>query len=72
MGSIDVRIITEDRVTEWVRAEAVMVPGEYEVLLSDALIEELGIEIVKPRTGLWRFSGEKKLRGSVEPEYWVT
>ena len=34
------------------------------------IIEELGIEIVKPRSGLWRFAGEEGVRGSEEPEYW--
>ena len=35
---------------------------EREVLLSDAVIEELGIEIISPKTGLWRFRGESRLR----------
>jgi len=47
------------------------VPGELEVLLGDALIEELGIDIVKPRSGLWRFIDERKLRTSEEIEYWI-
>ena len=46
-------------------------PGELEVLLGDALIEELGIDIVKPRSGLWRFIDERKLRTSKEIEYWI-
>ncbi len=71
LGRVEVRVITEDRQSEWVRARAVSVPGEMEVLLGDAIIEELGIEIVKPRSGLWRFAGEEGVRGSEEPEYWV-
>jgi len=33
-------------------AEAVCVVGEYEVIINDALAEELGIEILAPRRGL--------------------
>jgi len=35
---------------------------EREILLSDAVIEELEIEILSPKTGLWRFRGESKIR----------
>ena len=68
---VDVKVITEDRESKWVKARAVSVPGELEVLLGDALIEELGIDIVKPRSGLWRFIDERKLRTSKEIEYWI-
>lgn len=68
---VEVKVVTEDRESSWVRARAVSVPGEPEVLLSDALIEELGINIVKPKSGLWKFIDEKELRRSEEAEYWV-
>jgi len=71
LGYVEVKVITEDRESEWVRARAVSVPGEPEVLLGDAIIEELGIDVVKPRSGLWRFIDEEKLRRSEEAEYWV-
>ncbi len=71
LGEVLVRVKTEDKVTEWIKANAVSVPGEYEVILSDALTEQLGIEIVKPRTGLWRLSGEPGTRKSVKAKYWV-
>lgn len=71
LGYVDVKVVTEDKESEWVRARAVSVPGELEVLLSDALIEKLNINIVKPRSGLWRFIGEEKLRRSEEAEYWT-
>jgi hypothetical protein len=29
------------------------------------------MEIVKPASGLWRFTGDERLRTSVEPMYWV-
>ncbi len=71
LGHVEVKAVTEDRESEWVKARAVSVPGEMEVLLSDALIEELGINIVKPKSGLWKFMGEEKLRKSEEAEYWI-
>lgn len=71
LNYVDVKVITEDRESKWVKARAVSVPGELEVLLGDALIEELGIDIVKPRSGLWRFIDERKLRTSKEIEYWI-
>jgi len=71
LGEVEVRVKTKDKVSEWVKAKAVSVPGEYEVILSDAITEQLGVEIVKPRTGLWRFIGELGVRKSVEAKYWV-
>ena len=71
LGSVEVRAVAEGRGTEWMEARAVMVPGEYEVILSDALIEALGIEILRPKRGLWRFAGESKSRESVEARHWV-
>jgi hypothetical protein len=43
---------------------------EYEVLISDALAEELGIVILAPKTGLWKFKDEDKVRTSETPQYW--
>lgn len=71
LNHVEVRVVTEDRETGWVRAKAVSVPGEVEVLLSDALIEDLGINVLKPRSGLWRFVDEERLRKSEEAEHWV-
>ncbi len=71
LGYVDVRLAVEERRSDWVRARAVSVPGEFEVILSDMLIESLGVELVKPKSGLWRISGEETLRRSYEPEYWV-
>jgi len=71
LGEVSVRVLAGDVVSDWVKAFAVMVPGEYEVLLSDALIELLEIEIIKPKSGLWRFKGETVDRVSEEPEYWL-
>ena len=71
LGYVEVCVETEDRVSNWVKAKAVSVPGEYEVLLSDALTEALGVEIIKPKQGLWKFANEDKVRPSEKPKYWI-
>ena len=70
LGYVELRVIASDRQSGWVRARAVSVEGEQEVLLSDKLIDALEVEPVRPGRGLWRFSGEEGLRASVEPELW--
>jgi hypothetical protein len=70
LGEVMLRAKTEDRESNWIRARAVTVPGEYEVILSDSLMEEMGIEILKPSSGLWRFSGESGVRESEKASYW--
>lgn len=72
LGTVSVRVETEDRASQWVSSKAVTVPGEYEVLISDALAEALGIEIIRPRQGLWRLAGEQGFRRSEEPRYWIS
>jgi hypothetical protein len=44
-----------------------------EVLLSDRLLDALGIEIARAGLGYWRFSGEgpERLRRSAEAQFWV-
>lgn len=73
LGEVMVRVVAEDRSSEWVSARAVTVPGEHEVLLSDKLPDALGIEIARAGLGYWRFSGEspEHLRWSVEAQFWV-
>jgi hypothetical protein len=70
LGQVEVKLELEDRETPWLTARAVSVPGEHELLISDALAEALGIEIVAPRSGFWRLSGDPTLRRSAPPEYW--
>ena len=67
------QVVEEDRSSEWAKAKAVAVSGEYEVILSDKLLDMLGIEIVKAGLGHWRFSGEpiSHVRKSVEPQFWM-
>lgn len=70
LGEVEVRAVAEGASSKWVKARAVMVPDEYEAILSDSLVEALRVELVKPKSGLWRFTGETKLRASVEAKYW--
>jgi len=73
IGEVLVRLVTEDKITSWVSAKTVSVPEEYEVILSDKLLDILGIEIVKAGEGLWRFHGEPidRIRRSVQSQLWV-
>lgn len=70
LGEVEVRAVAEDAASKLVKAKAVMVLDEHEVILSDSLVEALGVELIKPKRGLWRFTGETKLRASVEAKYW--
>jgi len=71
LGYVEVRMNLEGKTAGWIKTRAVMVPGEYEVIISDALAEELGIIVVKPKKGLWKLYGEELERGSVKPQYWI-
>jgi hypothetical protein len=68
--ALDVYVLTSDRVVGPVKCDAMVSLLEYEVLISDALAEELGIVILAPRTGLWRFRDEDRVRVGEAPEYW--
>lgn len=41
-----------------------------EVLLSDAPISEMKVELLDPKDGIWRLAGQGKGRESTEPESW--
>ncbi|MGC8932894.1 MAG: hypothetical protein ACP5KE_05710 [Candidatus Methanodesulfokora sp.] len=62
--ALRLRVVESDRSSKDLLCNALVSPLEREVLLSDAVIEELEIEILSPRTGLWRFKGEEKTRRS--------
>jgi hypothetical protein len=70
--SCTVNIVEEDRLSKSVKADLVISTIEKEVLLSDALTEELEIIIISPRKGLWKFTDDplNKIRYSYKPEYW--
>ncbi len=67
-----VKVLEEDKASREVKADLVVSPIEKEALMSDALIEELGIVILSPRRGLWRFIDDPvdKIRVSYKPQYW--
>ncbi len=67
--SVEITILAKTKNSETIKCNAIVSTHEKEVLLSDALIEELKIEIISPKTGIWRFKGETE-ETSVEPEYW--
>jgi len=62
--AVRLTVVEEDRTSKSVICNALISLHEREVLLSDAVIEELEIEILSPKTGLWRFKGEGKVRRS--------
>ncbi|WP_237698220.1 hypothetical protein [Thermoproteus uzoniensis] len=51
-------------------ANVLVNPHIDEVLISDYLAGELGIVILDPRRGLWKFADEDLARESVEPQRW--
>ena len=59
-----VKIITNDRTSREVVVNIIVNPFIDEVLISDALAEELGIQILYPRRGLWKFADESRTRES--------
>ena len=67
--AVIVRILAEDRVSRDVVANTIVNPFDDEVLISDALTEELGVQILYPKKGIWRFVDDppNKIRYSVVP-----
>jgi hypothetical protein len=71
-NSCRVRVVEPDKSSREVTADLVVSYVEREVLIGDALTEELGIIILSPRRGLWRFIDDPydKTRYSQRPRYW--
>ncbi|RLI08031.1 hypothetical protein DRO32_02940 [Candidatus Bathyarchaeota archaeon] len=67
-----VSVITEDRVEGPVLADAIVLGGPGELVLSDALIQLLKVVPVLPHDGLWRFVDEPpdRPRISVRRRIW--
>ncbi len=65
-----VSVIESDRTSKEVIADLVVSLIEREILISDALTEELGIIILSPKKGYWRFIDDKQdiVRHSCHPE----
>jgi hypothetical protein len=68
-----VTVIEPDRSSKEVESDLVVSLTEKEVLISDALIAELGIVILNPRTGLWRFVNDDQniTRHSHKQQLWI-
>jgi len=67
-----VAVVEPDRTSGEVEADLVVSLIEREVLMSDALIGELGVDIVNPKAGLWRFIDDAAgvIRRSYKPQLW--
>ena len=67
-----VEVVEPDRASREVEADLVVSLLEREVLMSDALIGELGLVIINPKAGLWRFydDPEGTIRRSYKPQLW--
>lgn len=63
--AVSVRVVTSDRTSREVVANVLINPYLSEILISDYLAEELGIQILYPRRGLWKFVDEDKIRESI-------
>jgi len=67
-----VAVVEPDRASKEVEADLAVSLIEREVLMSDALIGELGVDIVNPKAGLWRFIDDTAgvIRRSYKPQLW--
>ncbi|PIU64534.1 MAG: hypothetical protein COS84_08265 [Armatimonadetes bacterium CG07_land_8_20_14_0_80_40_9] len=58
IGKCKTKIITKDKTSKEVIAELLVSAGGEEVILSDALLQSLGIILVKLKDGKWCFENE--------------
>jgi hypothetical protein len=63
--AVRLTVLEEDRNSKTIMCNVLVSPLEREILLSDAVIEELEIEILSPKTGLWKFKGDDKVRRGI-------
>jgi len=70
--SVKVEVAAEGRESSSVEAVAVITLGEDEVVISDRLIDLLGLVLIRPGEGLWRFidDGNETVRRSPPAERW--
>ncbi len=66
--AVELTVIEEDKVSKTIRCNVLVSLQEKEVLLSDAVIEELEIEILSPKTGLWKFRDDTRIRKSISED----
>jgi len=71
-GILEVYAISNDKVKGPIRATAIIISGEDEVILSDRAIDGLGIILIRPGEGLWRFDDDppSTIRRSKPREVW--
>lgn len=68
--SLRAQVVAGDRAGPVVVASAFASPGDDEILMSDAAINDLGVRIESFRQGRWRFADEATTRDSMPPEVW--
>jgi hypothetical protein len=71
-NSLEVWVLGDDRVVGPVVSDAVISNVELEALINDKLAGALGIMILNPATGEWRFRDDDAIiiRRSEPPRYW--
>ena len=64
-------VLCKDRIKGPAEATAIVTPGETEIIPSDKILDALGIILIKPGEGLWRFDDDppNTLRRSELPKY---
>ncbi|RLF23444.1 MAG: hypothetical protein DRN15_06380 [Thermoprotei archaeon] len=72
LGSGRLQLLVDSEVKSEIVCNLMMNPYVDEVLLSDYVIDELGIIVVSFRRGLWRHVSDEPsiVRSSAEPEHW--
>jgi len=67
-----ISIICGNEVRKVIKGNLIVNPHVDEVLLSDYVIDELGIVVISFRRGLWRHETDEleKVRESTKPQYW--
>ena len=70
--ALGVSVVTKDREVGPVTASVIISAKENEVLLSDKLLDELRVSLVRPGVGFWRFTDDSHdlVRESTLPEEW--
>jgi len=70
--AVDVWAVAEDREVGPRPADVLISPIEEEALVNDKLTEELGIVLLAPGSGRWRFADDpaERVRSSERPQYW--
>ena len=71
-NSLEVWVLGDDRVVVPVVSDAVISNVELEALINDKLAGALGIMILNPATGEWRFRDDDAsvIRRTEPPRYW--